>query len=312
MGAVKDWPDLPYADWRETAETLQLWTQIVGKVRLALTPWLNHGWQVPFYVTARGLGTSPIPIGNEILEIEFDFISHRLVARTSRGEERLLPLVPQTVADFYGRVIDLLNGIGVAVAINQMPNEVADPIRFSQDRTHAAYDSAAAHRFWHVLIQVDRVLKYFRTGFLGKASPVHFFWGSFDLAVTRFSGRKAPPHPGGVPSLPDAVTREAYSHEVSSAGFWPGSETYPQPAFYSYAYPEPPGFRNRRVTPGAYFDETFGEFILPYDAVRTASDPDALLLDFLSTTYIAAADAAKWDRAALECPLGAPAQVRPV
>lgn len=312
MGAVKDWPDLPYADWRETAETLQLWTQIVGKVRLALTPWLNHGWQVPFYVTARGLGTSPIPIGNEILEIEFDFISHRLVARTSRGEERLLPLVPQTVADFYGRVIDLLNGIGVAVAINQMPNEVADPIRFSQDRIHAAYDSAAAHRFWRVLIQVDRVLKYFRTGFLGKASPVHFFWGSFDLAVTRFSGRKAPPHPGGVPSLPDAVTREAYSHEVSSAGFWPGSETYPQPAFYSYAYPEPPGFRNRRVTPGAYFDETFGEFILPYDAVRTASDPDALLLDFLSTTYIAAADAAKWDRAALECPLGAPAQVRPV
>ena len=312
MGAVKDWPDLPYADWRETAETLQLWTQIVGKVRLALTPWLNHGWQVPIYVTARGLGTSPIPIGSEILEIEFDFISHRLVARTSRGEERLLPLVPQTVADFYGRVIDLLNGIGVAVAINQMPNEVADPIRFSQDRIHAAYDSAAAHRFWRVLIQVDRVLKYFRTGFLGKASPVHFFWGSFDLAVTRFSGRKAPPHPGGVPSLPDAVTREAYSHEVSSAGFWPGSKTYPQPAFYSYAYPEPPGFRNRRVTPGAYFDETFGEFILPYDAVRTASDPDALLLDFLSTTYIAAADAAKWDRAALECPLGAPAQVRPV
>jgi hypothetical protein len=308
--AATVWPDLPYAPWRETVATLQLWTQIVGKVRLTLTPWLNHGWQVPFYVTARGLGTSPIPVGNEILEIEFDFISHGLVARTSRGEIQTLPLEPQTVADFHLRVIDLLQSIGVEVAINQMPNEVSNPIRFSQDRTHAAYDAAAAHRFWRALVQVDRIFKLFRTGFLGKASPVHFFWGSFDLAVTRFSGRAAPLHPGGVPGLPDAVTREAYSHEVSSAGFWPGSEAFPQAAFYSYGYPEPPGFRNRPVTPGAHFDEMLGEFILPYDTVRAAANPDALLLDFLSTTYAAAAEAGAWDRAALECPLGVPAQVR--
>jgi hypothetical protein len=308
--AATVWPDLPYAPWRETAATLQLWTQIVGKVRLTLTPWLNHGWQVPLYVTARGLGTSPIPVGNEVLEIEFDLIGHGLVARTSRGEKQTLPLEPQTVADFHLRVIDLLKSIGVEVAINQMPNEVPNPIRFSQDRTHAAYDAAAAHRFWCALVQVDRIFKLFRTGFLGKASPVHFFWGSFDLAVTRFSGRAAPLHPGGVPGLPDAVTREAYSHEVSSAGFWPGNEAFPQAAFYSYGYPEPPGFRDRPVTPGAHFDETLGEFILPYETVRAAENPDALLLDFLSTTYAAAAEAGGWDRAALECPLGVPAQVR--
>jgi hypothetical protein len=308
--AATVWPALPYATWRETAATLQLWTQIVGKIRLMLTPWLNHGWQVPLYVTARGLGTSPIPAGNEILEIEFDFVSHRLIARTSRGEERTLPLEQQTVADFHLRAIDLLKGVGVPVAINEMPNEVPDPIRFSQDRTHAAYDAAAAHRFWRVLVQVDRVFKRFRTGFLGKASPVHFFWGSFDLAVTRFSGRRAPLHPGGVPGLPDAVTREAYSHEVSSAGFWPGSDAFPRAAFYSYAYPEPAGFRDRPVTPGAGFDETLGEFILPYDTVRAAAEPDALLLDFLSTTYTAAAETGGWNRAALECPLGVPAQVR--
>ena len=306
------WPDLSYANWRETAATLQLWSQIVGKVRLKLTPWLNHSWQVTLYVTARGLGTSPIPVGSEMLELEFDFIGHCLVARTSRGEERSLPLKSQTVADFYHRVIDLLNGMGVAVVINEMPNELANPIRFSQDRTHSAYDAAAAHRFWRVLVRGDRIFKLFRTGFLGKASPVHFFWGSFDLAVTCFSGRPAPLHPGGVPGLPDAVTREAYSHEVSSAGFWPGSDAFPQPAFYSYAYPEPEGFRDRPVTPGARFDETLGEFILPYDTVRSAAKPDALLLDFLSTTYAAAAEAGNWDRAALDCPIGVPAQVRPL
>ncbi|WP_114944968.1 DUF5996 family protein [Microvirga calopogonii] len=306
------WPDLPYPAWRDTAATLQLWTQIVGKIRLALSPWLNHGWQVPLYVTARGLGTSPIPVGHEILEIEFDFLSHLLRVRTSSGEERELPLQPQSVADFYSRLLTILSDIGITVAINEMPNEVADPIRFSEDRVHASYDRDAAHRFWRVLIQVDRVLKLFRSGFLGKSSPVHFFWGSFDLAVTRFSGRSAPLHPGGVPGLPDDVTREAYSHEVSSAGFWPGSEAFPQPAFYSYAYPEPPGFRDARVTPGASFDTTLGEFILPYDTVRLAEDPDALLLDFLVTTYDAAADAGKWDRATLECSIGAPARVRPV
>jgi hypothetical protein len=304
------WPDLPYASWRETAATLQLWTQIVGKVRLALTPWANHGWHVPLYVTARGLGTSAIPIGHEILEIEFDFIDHRLIARTSRGEERTLPLTPQTVADFLRAVIDLLSGMGISVAINDMPNEILNPIRFSQDQTHAAYDAGAVHRFWRALIQVDRVFKLFRSAFVGKASPVHFFWGSFDLAVTRFSGRKAPLHPGGVPGLPDAVTREAYSHEVSSAGFWPGNDAFPRAAFYSYAYPEPAGFRDRPVAAGAYFDTTIGEFILPYDTVRATAEPDALLLEFLSSTYAAAADAGGWDRAALECSIGVPGQVR--
>ena len=304
------WPDLPYHAWRETAATLHLWTQIVGKVRLALTPWVNHGWQVPLYVSSRGLGTSPIPVGTELLEIEFDFTGHRLVARTSRGEESSLALAPQAVADFYRGTMDLLRDLGVTVAIDEVPNEVPDPIRFSQDRTHVAYDAAAAHRFWRVLIQADRILKLFRSGFLGKASPVHFFWGGFDLAVTRFSGRAAPLHPGGMPGLPDAVTREAYSHEVSSAGYWPGSETFPQAAFYSYAYPEPEGFRDRPVTPGARFDATLGIFVLPYDAVRTAEEPDALLLDFLSTTYSAAADAAGWDRKALECAIGVPRQVR--
>jgi hypothetical protein len=310
MTAVLTWPDLPYREWHETASTLQLWTQIVGKVRLRLTPWLNHGWQVPLYVTARGLSTSPIPFDGEVLEIEFDFIDHHLVARTSRGEDRTLSLEPQTVADFHSRVIDLLSDLGVSVNIDEMPNEVPHPIRFSQDRLHTAYDAAAAYRFWRSLIQVDRLFKLFRSGFLGKASPVHFFWGSFDLAVTRFSGRRAPLHPGGVPGLPDTVTREAYSHEVSSAGFWPGNDAFPQAAFYSYAYPEPAGFRDRQVVPGATFDAKLGEFVLPYDTVRAAADPDALLLDFLFSTYAAAADAGRWERAALECPMGVPAVVR--
>jgi hypothetical protein len=264
------------------------------------------------YVTARGLGTSPIPIGNEIFDIEFDFIAHRLNVRTSRGAERFLPLRPQSVADFFSATIDLLAGMGIPVAIKETPNEVLGPIRFSQDRTHATYDAATAHRFWRALVQADRIFKLFRTGFIGKASPVHFFWGSFDLAVTRFSGRPAPPHPGGVPGLPDDVAREAYSHEVSSAGFWPGAEAFPRAAFYSYAYPEPRGFRDRKIAPGGSFDTTLGEFILPYDTVAQASDPDALLLDFLSTTYAAAADAAGWDRNALECPLGVPGRVRPI
>jgi hypothetical protein len=303
------WPDLPYAAWRETAITLQLWMQIVGKVRLMLTPWLNHSWQVPLYVTARGLGTSPIPAGNDILEIAFDFISHRLIARTSRGDEGSFALEPQTVAIFYCRITDLLNGMGVAVAIHELPSEMPNPIAFSRDDTHAAYDAVAARRFWLALVQADRVFKLFRSSFLGKASPVHFFWGGFDLAVTRFSGRRAPPHPG-VPGLPDRVVREAYSHEVSSAGFWPGNEDFPHAAFYSYAYPEPAGFRDRPVAPGASFDAILGEFILPYDAVRAAANPDDLLLDFLSTTYTAAAETGGWDRAALECPLGVPARVR--
>jgi hypothetical protein len=306
------WPELSYPGWRDTAATLQLWTQIVGKVRLRLTPWLNHSWQVPLYVSARGLTTSAMPAGNEILEIEFDFVEHRLVARTSRGDSRTLALTARSVAEFYAQVIDLLADIGVPVTINGMPSEISDPIPFAEDRLHASYNPDAAHRFWRVLVQADRAFKLFRTGFVGKASPVHFFWGSFDLAVTRFSGRPAPLHPGGVPGLPDVVAREAYSHEVSSAGFWPGNDAFPQASFYSYGYPEPPGFRERRVTPGARFEATLGEFILPYETVRTAADPDALLLDFLSTTYAAAADAGGWDRAGLECPLGVPGEPRRV
>jgi hypothetical protein len=306
------WPDLSYDAWRDTASTLQLWTQIVGKVRLTLTPWINHSWQVPLYVTARGLCTSPIPIGKEILEIEFDFISHRLNARMSTGADGSIALVPQTVADFYRQLMDLLKSIGARVAINEMPNEVANPVPFPQDRVHAAYDAAAAHRFWRALVQIDRVFKLFRSGFLGKVSPIHFFWGSFDLAVTRFSGRKAPLHPGGIPGLPNAVAQEAYSHEVSSAGFWPGNETFPQPAFYSYAYPEPAGFRDGRIPARAYFDTNLGEFILPYATVRAAADPDAVLLDFLSCTYATAAEAGNWDRAALDCPIGVPGRVRPL
>jgi hypothetical protein len=304
------WPGLPYPAWRDTAATLHLWTQIVGKVRLALTPWVNHSWQVPLYVTARGLGTSPIPCRSEIFELEFDFIAHELNVRASWGAERTLALEPQAVGDFHRRVMDLLDEMGIRVRIGDMPNEIPNPVPFSRDRLHASYDPAAAHAFWRVLVQADRLFKLFRSGFLGKVSPVHFFWGSFDLAVTRFSGRPAPLHPGGVPSLPDAVTREAYSHEVSSAGFWPGNDAFPQAAFYSYAYPQPAGFRDARVPPGAYFEQSLGEFILPYDSVRAAADPDTLLLDFLSVTYGAAADGGRWDRGALECGLGAPAIVR--
>jgi len=304
------WPELSYPQWRDTAATLQLWTQIVGKIRLSLTPWLNHGWHVALYVSSRGLTTSPMPFGREIVEIEFDFIAHRLLVRTSRGDEGILSLEPRSVADFHEELLDLMHDISVPVAINEMPNEVPDPIRFSQDQAHDSYDADAAYRFWRVLVQTDRIFKHFRSAFLGKASPSHFFWGSFDLAVTRFSGRRAPLHPGGVPGLPDGVASEAYSHEVSSAGFWPGNDAYPQAAFYSYAYPEPPGFRDAKVSPGASFDQGLGEFILPYDTLRGSADPDALLMDFLSTTYAAAADAAAWDRAALECDMGVPARVR--
>ena len=306
------WPDLAYAPWRDTLQTLHLWTQIVGKVRTALTPWLNHSWHVPFYVTARGIGTSPIPIGTEIIEIDFDFIGHRLAVRTSRGDEDGFPLAPQSVADFHRRFFELLNRLGVSVTIDDTPSEMTGVPRYSEDRQHASYDAEAVRRFWRVLVQADRVFKLFRTGFLGKASPVHFFWGSFDLAATRFSGRTAPRHPGGVPGLSDAVACEAYSHEECSAGFWPGNDSFPRAAFYSYAYPEPAGYRSRAVSASASFDTTLGEFILPYDTLRAAADPDALLLDFLNTTYIAAAETGSWDRAALECPIGVPGRVRPV
>ena len=310
MPGPVDWPELPYPQWRDTVATLQLWTQIVGKIRLALTPWVNHGWQVPLYVTARGLSTSPIPFEREILEIDFDFIAHVLSIRTSMGREGRIALKAQTVADFYSRVMDLLAGLGVAVEINEMPNELANPLRFSEDRIHAAYDAGAAQRFWRALVQAGRVFKLFRSGFLGKVSPVHFFWGSFDLAVTRFSGRRAPLHPGGVPGLPDAVVREAYSHEVSSAGFWPGNDDFPRAAFYSYAYPEPPGFRDLSAGEGAWFERNLGEFILPYDIVRKSADGGKLVMDFLQASYAAAADLGKWDRAALDCAIGRPGRPR--
>jgi Family of unknown function (DUF5996) len=301
------WPELPYAAWRDTCATLQLWTQIVGKIRLARTPWLNHSWHVTLYVTARGLTTSPIPGRARSFQIDFDFIDHVLRIATSDGEQRRVPLVPQSVATFYAAVIEALEGLGIDVRINDMPNELPDPVRFGDDHAHASWDRDAAHRFWQVLRQTDRVFAKFRTGFLGKSSPVHFFWGSFDLAVTRFSGRRAPLHPGGVPHLPDRVAQEAYSHEVSSAGFWPGGGGIDEAAFYSYAYPAADGFRSSPVKPdAAYFNETLGEFILPYDAVRTSADPETELLEFLQSTYEAAANSAKWDRAALECALGQP------
>jgi hypothetical protein len=306
------WPELPYGQWRETLATLQLWTQIVGKIRLALTPWVNHSWQVPLYVTARGLGSSPIPFGTQLLELEFDFLRQRLLVRTSADALRELPLEPGSVASFYLRLCTLLGELGVSVAISERPSELPAPIRFSDDHRQRPFDGAAARRFWRVLVQADRVLKLFRSSFLGKVSPVHFFWGSFDLAVTRFSGRRAPPHPGGVPGLSDAVVREAYSHEVSSAGFWPGNDAFPQAAFYSYAYPQPPAFSAAALPPGAYYEATLGEFLLPYEAVRAAPDPQGLLLEFLASTYLAAAEAGGWDRLALECPLGIPGRVRPL
>ena len=298
---VEMWPALPYEAWQDTCTTLHLWTQIVGKIRLAKTPWINHSWHVTLYVTPRGLTTSSIPDGGRAFQIDFDFIDQALLIQTSGGAARRLPFEPRSVAEFHDRLLATLAEVGVNVRIHGRPNEVAHPIPFRDDHEHATYDADAAQRFWRVLLQVDRVLKQFRTRFLGKVSPVHFFWGSFDHAVTRFSGRTAPPHPGGIPNLPDAVTREAYSHEVSSAGFWPGGGAVDYPAFYSYAYPTPAGFAATPVRPdAAFFHEQLGEFILPYDAVRNAAEPDATLLDFLQTTYEAAANAAKWDRAALE------------
>jgi hypothetical protein len=307
------WPELPTAAWRDTCQTLHLWTQIVGKIRLVRSPWLNHSWHVALYVTARGLTTSPIPDGARNFQIDLDLIDHTLRISTSDGAARQFALPGKSVAGFYSAIMAALAELGIAVAIHEMPNELPEPIRFSQDVRHASYDPDAVQRFLQILVNADRVFKHFRTSFLGKASPAHFFWGSFDLAVTRFSGRRAPRHPGGVPNLPDEIVWEAYSHEVSSAGFWPGSGVIDYPAFYSYAYPEPPGFRTARVQPAAaFFSEALGEFILPYDAVRTAADPDEALLEFLQSTYEAAANAAKWDRDALECSLGQPGVVRPI
>jgi hypothetical protein len=299
------WPELPYDVWKDACDTLQLMTQIVGKTRIVLTPWINHSWHVTFDVTARGLSTPLMHLGPEALQIEFDFTDHALVFRAGDGRIRRLTLRPMAIADFYAAYLAELAALGIGVKIDGAPNEIVERIAFRNDRKHCAYDPEFVRRFWRALVSAHAVFTDFRTSFLGKVSPVHFFWGGFDLAVTRFSGRRAPLHPGGIPHLPDGVTREAYSHEVSSAGFWPGGAGLDYAAFYSYAYPAPEGFSVAKVRPAeARFDASLGEFILPYEAVRAARDPDAHLMEFLQSTYKAAADLGQWDRANLECPLG--------
>ena len=309
------WPELPLAAWRDSRDTLHLWTQVVGKIRLTLTPWLNHSWHVALYVTARGLTTSPMPCHGGSLEIEFDFIEHVVWLRMSNGNIRKVVMRPMSVAAFYVEMGIALSQLGQFFMINPMPCEIPNAIPFGDDDVHKSYDPEYARRFFRVLTSTHEVMSHFRTGFLGKASPVHFFWGSFDLAVTRFSGRYAPRHPGGVPHLPDSVAREAYSHEVSSAGFWPGGGGGPvdDAAFYSYAYPALEDFAAAKVNPAAaLWSKELSEFLLPYAAMRSAADPDVTLMDFLQSTYAAAADLAKWDRATLECGLGEKGEVRKI
>jgi hypothetical protein len=295
------WPSLPYAPWKDTFDTLRRWLQIAGKVRLAQSPWVNHQWHVTLYLSARGLTTSPIPYGTRLFQVDFDFIDHRLWIRTGEGQSRSLALEPQPVAVFFARFFALMGELGLAVNINRKPNELAEAIPFDEDQVHRSYDADAAQRFWRALAQADRVFKIFRGRFSGKCSPVHFFWGSGDLAVSRFSGRRAPEQPGGAANMPDRLLREAYSHECSSCGFWPGGESEPYPFFFSYAYPAPAGFAEAAVKPAAArYNRNLGEFVLPYDAVRESADPDSTLLDFLQSTYEAAADLGGWDRDALE------------
>lgn len=297
---LERWPELPYEAWKETAATLHMWTQIVGKIRLAAMPWINHSWHVTLYVTPRGLTTAAVPHGERAFQVDFDFLQHRLLITTSDAESRSVPLEPRTTADFYATVMAALRQLDLGVKFYPRPNEVEKPIPFADDRQHRSYDGDAVQRFWRALLQVDRVFNRFRARFIGKCSPVHFFWGSFDLAVTRFSGRTAPEHPGGFPNLPDRITREAYSHEVSSAGFWPGGEPMPYPIFYSYAYPTPEGFGDAEVRPeGASWNADLGEFVLPYEDVRKSASPEDTLLDFLQTTYDAAARLGSWEVAAL-------------
>lgn len=301
------WPDLPLESWADTYSTLQRWMQIVGKTRLVLAPMQNHWWQVPLYVSARGLTTSPIPAGPRHIEVEFDFIDHALAIRASDGATRRMSLEPRSVADFYHKYLAELRALGVDLRMTATPNEMPDAMPFPTDETHASYDPDAAHRCWQILVQTDRVLKEFRGGFVGKASPVHVWWGGFDIACTRFSGRTAPKHAGGIPNLPDYVAVEAYSHECISAGWWPGSIGGPvaEPAFYAYSYPMPPGCESAAVKPeAAYYHQQMAEWILPYESVRSAADPDAMLLDFLHSTYDAAAERARWDRKSLERPQG--------
>jgi hypothetical protein len=295
------WPALPLDAWRETYATLHMWTQIVGKIRLAQSPWVNHSWHVTLYVTVTGLTTGPVPYGSRTFQIDFNFIDHELTVQTSDGRSGQVMLQPQPVAAFYTNLMAEMEKLGLHVIIHCKPNEVPDPIFFDEDEMHREYDGEYANRFWRILVQVDRVFRTFRASFSGKCSPVHFFWGSPDLAVTRFSGRPAPQHPGGIPNLPDLVTQEAYSQEVSSIGFWPGGGPIPYAAFYSYAYPEPPNFAAAPVQPGgAFYSNDLHEFILPYDIVRESASPDTTLLQFAHTTYAAAADLSRWDRGSLE------------
>lgn len=310
---TESWPDIPYEPWRETCAALHLYSQIVGKYRLARTPWVNHSWHATLYVDARGLTTGLVHDGEVGVEIAFDLIDHRVIARSSAGPEAAMALRPMTVATFLTDFRAMLDEIGARSDFDGMPNEIADAIPFVEDHAPRPYDAEAVRRFFGALLSVDRVFRRFRTSFLGKASPVHLFWGSFDMAVTRFSGRTAPPHPGGIPNLPDDVTREAYSHEVSSAGFWPGGNGVDEPAFYSYAYPTPDGFADAQVEPSAAcFHPQLGEFVLPYAAVRRSNDPDETLLTFLRSSYRAAADLADWDHGALECAEGKPLKPRSV
>ncbi|MEM8816693.1 MAG: DUF5996 family protein [Pseudomonadota bacterium] len=300
-----DWPELPWEAWSDTATTLHLWTQVIGKIRLVQTPWINHSWHVALYPTARGLTTSPLAFDGDTAELSFDLIDHQLLIQVSDGRERHLSLRDRSVADFYHAVLDNLRQLGLPCDIHSVPSEIAEAIPFEEDHEHHRYDPEYANRFLRVLLQVHRVFTEFRAGFTGKVSPVHFFWGSFDLAVTRFTGRAAPTHPGGVPNFPDWVAAEAYSHEVSSAGFWPGGGGTDFPAFYSYAYPAPDGFANGAVEPAdAYWSKELGEYVLPYDSVRNAASPDDCLLDFLETTYALASDKGGWPRAEIERPPG--------
>ena len=296
MSGASQWPELAWGAWAATADTLHMWTQIVGKTRLALTPLQNHWWNVPLYVTARGLGTSAMNYGDDVLDIEFDFVAHELHLRMGSGGSQGMKLKARTVADFYKEYLGCLEVLGVSVKINPMPVEVAHPVRFDIDTEHKSYDPEYAHRFWQVLVHAEKVFRAWGTGFLGKVSPVHFFWGSFDLAVTRLSGRPAPPRPGA-----DMIQREAYSHEVISAGFWPGNGGYGAAAFYCYAAPVPAGLSEATIRPGeAGWDKALGEFVFKYDAVRAMAAPGKALMEFLESAYGAAADVAKWDRAALE------------
>lgn len=305
------WPDIPYPSWRETCSALHLYTQVLGKYRLAHAPWQNHSWHATLYVNARGFTTSLVPDGPGGVEVALDLIDHMVVGAATDRRTARFALGPMSVADFHARFLRLLAELGATPELHGRPNEVPNPVPFAEDRAERPYDRDAVFRFFQASVAADRVLKRFRTGFLGKVSPVHLFWGSFDLAVTRFSGRDAPLHPGGIPALPDDVTREAYSHEVSSAGFWPGGGPIDYPAFYSYAYPAPDGFADARVAPeAAFYSKDMGEFLLPYDAVQQAGNPEAALMTFLESTYRAAADLGGWDAGALECGTGEPRRPR--